>query len=127
MEIGVHEKMLYNVNMQIHSLKLTFQDVVTKDGAKIAAVMGTLYIDDGKVVANKETLKPEPEYEKISFTTALGSNQKLKSVIQEMIVEALTLKNLKIAKENGTMTHFLESVGLNSRPVPKKRVSKTRK
>jgi len=113
--------------MQIHSLKLTFQDVTTKDGAKIAAVMGTLYIDDGKMVANKETLKPEPEYEKISFTTALGSNQKLKSVIQEMIVEALTLKNLKIAKENGTMTHFLESVGVNPRTVPRKRVSKKRK
>jgi len=118
---------LYNFYMQIHSLKLSFQDIVTKDGAKIAAVLGTLYIDDGKVVANSETLNPEPEYEKISFTTALGSNQKLKSVIQEMIVEVLTLKNMQIAKENGTLTHFVKAMGVNTRPVPKKRISKTRK
>jgi hypothetical protein len=113
--------------MQIHSLKLTFQDIVTKDGAKIAAVLGTLYIDDGKMVANKETLKPEPEYEKINFTTALSNNLKLKTVIQEMIVEALTLKNLQLAKENGNLTHFVEAMGVNTRPVPRKRVSKIRR
>jgi len=113
--------------MQIHSLKLTIQDITTKDAAKLAVVMGTLFIDDGKMVANSETLQPEPDYEKISFTTALGNNQKLRTCIQELIVEALTLKNLQIAKENGTLTHFVEAMGVNTKPVPKKRVSKTRK
>ncbi len=101
--------------MQVHSLKLSFQDIVSKDGAKLAVVLGTLYLD------NKE-----PELEKINFTTAISTNPKLKTVIQEMIVEALTLKNLQIAKENGTLTHFVEAMGVNTRPVPRKRVSKVR-
>jgi len=113
--------------MQIHSLKLTFQDVLTKDGAKIAAVLGTIYLDDGKIISNSETLKPEPEYEKINFTSSLDSNTKLKSVIQEMIIEALTLKNLKLAKDNGTLTHFVEAMGVSTKPVPKKRISKVRR
>ena len=72
-------------------------------------------------------LKPEPELETINFTTALGNNQKLKSVIQDLIVEAVTLKNLKIAKENGTLTHYLESCGVQTKPMPIKRKSKIRK
>lgn len=113
--------------MQVHSLKLTVQDVMTKDGAKIAAVMGTLFIDSGKTIANSETMNPEPELETIQFTTALNSSVELKKVIQKLIMEAVTLKNLKIAKESGTVSHFLESVGVQTKPKPIKRVSKTRK
>ena len=113
--------------MQVHSLKLTIQDVHTKDNAKIAAVMGTLFIDTGKTVANAETLQPEPELETIHFTTALNTDPELKKVIQALIVEAATLKNLKIAKESGTLNHFLESCGVDTKPKAAKRVSKTRK
>jgi hypothetical protein len=112
--------------MQVHSLKLTIQDVTTKDAARIAAVMGTLFIDTGKTVANKETLKTEPEMEVIHFTTALNNNPTLKKVIQDLIMEAATLKNLKIAKESGTINHFLESCGVQSTVGAKKMVSKTR-
>lgn len=112
--------------MKVHSLKLTLQDIVTKDGAKIAAVMGTLFIDSGKTIANKETMNPEPELEAINFTTSLNSSVELKTVMQKLIIEALTLKNLKIAKESGTITHFLEAVGVPTKPKPIKRVSKTR-
>lgn len=112
--------------MKVHSLKLTIQDVHTKDSFKIAAILGTLTIDTGKKVANKTTLKPEPELEHIQFTTALNNDPAFKSMIQGMIVEALSLRELKIAKESGTLSHLLESVGQSSRPVVKKRVSKTR-
>ena len=71
--------------MQIHSLKLTFQDITTADGAKLAVVLGTVFIDTGKKIANTETLKPEPEFETINFTTSIGANPKLKSVIQEWV------------------------------------------
>lgn len=113
--------------MQIHSLKLTFQDIVTKDAAKLAVVNGTLFIDTGKQVANTETLKPEPEFETINFTTALGNSPDLKRIIQTLVMEALTLKNLKIAKENGNLTHFLETTGVQTKPKVIKRKSKTRK
>jgi hypothetical protein len=109
--------------MQIHSLKLTFQDIVTKDVAKIAVVNGTLFIDTGKTIGDTT----EPEFETINFTTAMSRTPALKNAIQELIMEAVTLKNLKIAKENGNLTHFLEASGVQTKPIPVKRVSKTRK
>lgn len=113
--------------MQIHSLKLTIQDVRTKDSAKIAVVMGTLFIDEGKKQSNPETMQPEPVYEQINFTTALNNSSKFKQCIQEMIIEALTLKNLKIARENGNLTHFVESVGYQTKkPGIVRRISKVR-
>lgn len=112
--------------MQIHSLKLNIQDVHTKDAAKVAVVMGTLFIDDGKKVVNSETMKPEPAYETINFTTLLSNNETFKRSIQDLIMEALTLKNLKIAKENGNLTHFLEASGVQTKPKTKKRASKVR-
>ena len=112
--------------MQIHSLKLTFQDIITKDAAKLAVMMGTLFIDHGTKVLNEKTGEFEPDLESIQFTTALSNAPKLQEALQPLIIEALTLKNIKIAKENGTLTHFLESVGGTIKPKPVKRVSKTR-
>jgi len=112
--------------MQVKSLKLTVQDVSTKDAFNIAAVLGTLVIDTGKTVANPATLNPEPELEEINFTTALNNNEALKNCIQSLIIEALTLKKLKISKESGTLAHTLESYGVETKPKKGKRVSKTR-
>lgn len=112
--------------MQIHSLKLTFQDIVTKDAAKLAVMMGTLFIDNGGKVLNNKNGEFEPKLESIQFTTALSNAPDLQAALQPLIMEALTLKNIKIAKENGTLTHFLESVGVETKPKPRKRVSKTR-
>jgi len=112
--------------MQIHSLKLTFQDIVTKDAAKLAVVLGTLFIDNEEKVLNEKTGEFEPALESIQFTTALSTNPELEKVIQGIMMEALTLKNIKIAKENGTLTHFLETCGAEIKSKPLKRVSKTR-
>lgn len=103
--------------MKINSLKLTIQDVETADGKPIAAIMGTVFIEDGtfkkdindQLVLDQEGM-PIPFYETINFTTALSSAPSLKKDIQALIIEALTLKNLEIAKENGTLSHFVQTI-----------------
>lgn len=90
----------------------------TSDDKPIAAVMGTVFIDndewkrneEGNMVLDGEGM-PIPIYETINFTTALHTDPGLLKCIQTLIIEALTLKNLAIAEKNGTISHFLEAVG----------------
>lgn len=113
---------------QVHSLKLTIQDVYTKDAAKIAAVLGTLFVDHGEKVLNEVSGEFEPKYEQINFRTALFKHLELQQVIRGLIVEALALEDLKIAKESNTLDHYVEAISGQSTKVKKtKRVSKTRK
>ncbi len=120
--------------MQINSLKLTIQDVHTADHVRIAGVFGTLFLDVGeyKMGPDDEPMLDEagekiPIYETIEFTFALEENADFKKCIKDIILQATTLKNLKIAKENGTVSHFLEAMGVPVTPKVVKRVSKTRK
>lgn len=107
---------------QIHSLKLTIQDVNTKDAAKIAAVMGTLFVDHGEKKLNEATGEFEPVYEQIDFTTALFNHPELQQGVRAMIMEALTLKDLKIAKESNTLSHYVEAItGESTKPKRVKR------
>lgn len=103
--------------MKIHSLKLTLQDVGTADNKKVAAIFGTVFIDNGqfKEDANGPVLdengEKTPIFETINFTTALDNVEHFKQIAQTMIVEALTLKNMEIAEENGTLSHFVRMMG----------------
>lgn len=111
--------------MQIHSLKLTIQDVVSKEGVKIATVFGTLILDTGdkaKTETGEDRLDAEgatiPVLEDIQFILPVNSSKELKAVIQSLAVEALTLKNLEIAKKEGQLSHYVKQVtGL----LPKKK------
>ena len=82
--------------------------------------MGTVFIDKGEKVLNEKSGEFENDLETINFTTTLDNAPELKSSIQSLVVEALTLKNLKIAKENGNLTHFIESVGATTDSKPSK-------
>ena len=107
--------------MKINSLKLTIQDVTTADNHRVAGISATLFIDDGEFKMNeledgtKEPVLDEdgekiPMYETINATGALGANPEMKKVIQALIIELLTLKNLEVAKENGEIEHFVQAV-----------------
>lgn len=109
--------------MKINSLKLTIQDMETSDAKSVAAVMGTLFIDNDEWKKNEEgnlllddAGMPIPIYETINFTTALHVNRQLLSCVQALIIEALTLKNMAIAKKNGTLSHFIKAVGAQTQP-----------
>lgn len=119
--------------MKIHSLKLTIQDLPDKNGELFAGVYGTLTIDTGEVkrdengepVADKEGMLI-PILDDINFVQALNKSKELKAVVQAIAVEALTLKDMTIAKKNGQLSHYIKSVkGLS--PVPKKRGSNVTK
>jgi hypothetical protein len=105
---------------KLRSVTITLQDVTTKDGVTLAAVFGTLAIDTGKVKLNEKTFHQEPVLESINFTTALANHPVFKEQITSLISEALTLKDMKLAQEEGLLS-FL------NKPTVKKRVSKTRK
>jgi hypothetical protein len=104
--------------MKIHSLKLTIQDVPDKKGKLFAAVFGTVVVDTGEVSKDKdgkdrldEDGNPVPVLEDIQTIVPLNANPEFKSHVQAFLIEALTLKNLEIAEENGQISHFLEAVG----------------
>jgi hypothetical protein len=103
--------------MKINSLKLTLQDVESSDKKKIAVIFGTVFIDNDKYKEDingpvlDEHGEKIPVYETINFTTALDNIEHFKQIAQEIIIEALTLKNMKIAEKNGELSHFIESVG----------------
>lgn len=108
--------------MKIHSITLTVQDGETSDNHKIAIVAGTLFVDNDKIHEHEDgtpdTDKKGEEVkdlEKINFVTSLDENPELMKVIQALAIEALTLKNLKIAEKNGTLSHFIESVGVEEK------------
>lgn len=89
-----------------------------KEGKLFAAVFGTLVIDTGEVSKEKdgETPKKDKEgdlvaiLEDIQFIVPLNQSKELKTVIQSLAVEALTLKELKVAKKNGQLSHFVEKI-----------------
>lgn len=103
--------------MKINSLKLTIQDMPDKEGKLFAAVYGTLILDtgevkqdkDGKPVVDKEGVLI-PILENINFITPLNSSKELKACVQALAVEALTLKNMEIAKKEGQLSHFVQAI-----------------
>lgn len=103
--------------MQVHSLKLTIQDMPDKNGKLFATVSGTLTIDTGEKKKNDDgTDYVDAEgdnvaiLEDINFMSALNSSKELKACVQGMIVEALTLKNMQVSKKVGQMSHYVESL-----------------
>ena len=103
--------------MKIHSLKLTIQDMPGKDGKLFAAVYGTLTLDmEEPALDEKGEQKLDAEGQPISmlddinFVTPLNASKELKAVVQSMAVEALTLKDMKVAKKNGQLSHYVDSV-----------------
>lgn len=105
--------------MKVHSLKLTIQDVPDNKGKLFAGVFGTVTLDTGEPVIDEKTGEPKLDaegnvinlLEDIQTATALNANPVFKGEIQAFLIEAITLKNLKIAEENGQVSHFLEAVG----------------
>ena len=124
--------------MQINSLKLTIQDLPDAKGKLFAAVYGTLIVDTGEVKKDedgKEVKDTEGEgvkiLENINFVMPLNQSVELRRVIQAMAMEALTLKNYQIAKENGQLSHFIEATGApagkqmsSKAPVPRRQYKK---
>lgn len=104
--------------MKVHSLKLTIQDMPDKKGKLFAAIFGTVVLDTGeKAKDEKGNIKLDDEgqeipiLDNINCIVPLNQNKIFKSNIQAFLVEAITLKNLKIAEKNGQMSHFLEAIG----------------
>ena len=103
--------------MKIHSLKLTVQDMPGKDGKLFAAVYGTLTLDmeepaldeKGEAKVDKEG-QPISMLDDINFVTSLNSSPELKKVVQALSVEALTLKDMEVAKKNGQLSHYIEKI-----------------
>lgn len=103
--------------MQIHSLKLTVQDVVSKEGDKIATVFGTLILNTGEKAkdargedrrdAEGDTI---PVLENIDFVIPVNSSKELKAVIQSLAVQALTLKDMEIAEKEGELSHYVQAI-----------------
>ena len=112
--------------MKIHSLKLTIQDTPDKKGELFAGVFGTLVIDTGEVAMDADGVTPKLDAEKqqipilddINFAVALNQSKELKTVIQELAIQALTLKDMQVAKKNGQLSHYIEKI---KALAPKKR------
>lgn len=132
--------------MKIHSLKLTIQDMPGKDGKLFAAVYGTLTLDTEQPALDE---KGEPKVDKegqtismlddINFVTPLNNSKELKACVQAIAVEALTLKDMEIAKKNGQLSHYIQAIqaldpknealnkGKEPIPVPRRRTRKKKK
>lgn len=101
-------------------------------GELFAAVSGKVVLDTGEVKVD-EKLEPvldengdtTPILEDINFMFSLNKEPSFQSNIQAIVMEALTLKNLEIAEENGQISHFIKAMGVE--PEKKKRGSKTTK
>lgn len=105
--------------MKVHSLKLTIQDVPDADSGELfAACFATVVLNTGEVAKNADGTdkldeEGQPVYmmEDINTVFPLNKDEVFKGNIQAILMEALTLKNWQIAKENGQLSHFVEAVG----------------
>lgn len=132
--------------MKIHSLKLTIQDMPDKKGNLFAAVYGTLTLDmEEPALDEKGEPKVDEEGQAISmlddinFVTPLNASKELKTVVQALSVEALTLKDMQVAKKNGQLSHYIEKIkaldprkkkaakGAEPAPTPRRRLGKKKK
>lgn len=129
-------------NMQIHSLQLTIQDIVSKEGDKIATVFGKLVLDTGekaKTEQGEDRLDDEgqliPILDSINFVIPVNSSKELKAVVQSLAVQALTLKDMEIAEKNGQLSHYVEAIGAAAPkgvvrkerapvPIPRRKIKK---
>ncbi len=94
------------------------QDMPDKKGNLFAAVSGKLTLNTGDIKLDKkgnavldEAGDMIPILDDINFIFSLNKYPDFKTQIQAMAVEALTLKNMQIAEENGQLSHFVEAVG----------------
>jgi len=118
--------------MKVDSVRLHIQDMPDKKGELFAVVSGKITLDTGEVKLD-EHLKPVldeygdeiPILDDINVMFPLNKEITFKSNIQAIVMEALTLKNLEIAEENGQISHFVKAMGVE--PEKKKRGSKTTK
>ena len=117
-----------------------------KDGKLFAAVYGTLTLDmEEPALDEKGEQKLDAEGQAISmlddinFVTPLNTSKELKMVVQSLAVEALTLKDMQVAKKNGQLSHYIEKIkALDPRkkkaakvaetaPTPRRRLGKKKK
>ncbi len=133
------------ITMHIHSLKLTIQDMPDKKGKPFASVFGTLILNTGEVKVDKDDMPVKdaegdfiPILDNINFILPLNASKELTMVVQSLAVEALTLKDMQIAKKNGQLSHYVEAIkGLDPRkkqatkkaaksvpPTPRRRTTK---
>jgi hypothetical protein len=104
--------------MKIDSIKLHIQDLPDKKGKLFAAVSGKVTLNTGEVKLDEklEVVLDEngdeiPILEDINMMFALNKDPSFAANIQAIAMEALTLKNLEIAEENGQISHFVQAVG----------------
>ena len=117
-----------------------------KKGNLFAAVYGTLTLDmeepaldekgEPKVDAEGQTISMLDD---INFVAPLNKSKELKAVVQALSVEALTLKDMEIAKKNGQLSHYIEKIkaldprknkvkrGPEPAPTPRRRPGKKKK
>lgn len=111
----------------------------SKEGRNIATVFGTLTLDTEEVAKDSEgneRLDAEgttiPVLDDINFVIPVNSSPELKAVIQSLAVQALTLKDMEIAKKNGQLSHYVQAVkGVAPEqpepapiPVPRRKIKK---
>ena len=107
--------------MKIHSFSMTVQDLPDptdkKKKRKFAGIFGSIKINLEEPVLDEKG-KPEVDgdgnplttFDKINFVLPLRRNPEVKKVIQEMVIEALTLRGMKVAEEDGELSHYMEWV-----------------
>lgn len=119
--------------MKVDSIRLHIQDMPDKKGELFAVVSGKITLDTGEIKLD-EFLKPVldsegeeiPILDDINVMFPLNKEPSFKTNIEAIAMEALTLKNLEIAKENGQISHFVQAMGA---PKPKrgKNITKPKK
>lgn len=113
-----------------------------KEGKLFAAVYGTLTLDmEEPALDEKGEAKVDAEGQAVSmlddinFVTPLNNSKELKACVQSIAVEALTLKDMEVAKKNGQLSHYVQAIkALDPRqkkaapksvpPVPRRRTRK---
>ena len=122
----------YSDNMKIDSIKLHIQDLPDKEGKLFAAVSGKITLNTGEIKVDEKSVPVLDEHgdeipilDDINVMFALNKDPSFKSNIEAIAMEALTLRNLEIAEENGQISHFVKEMGAPA--GKKKRGSKTTK
>lgn len=119
--------------MKVHSIRITIQDVQTKEKIPVVAGFTDIFLDhnevmledDGSVKLDEDNL-PQKKYEKITATWLLSQNVVLKREIQKMVITAITQHDIEQRKKTGESLNMGEDYGLGISKPKVKRVSKTR-
>lgn len=118
---------MYNINMKIHSIRITIQDVETSDKIPVVAGFTDVFLDndevmlddDGNVKLDDDNL-PQKKFEKISSTWLMSQNVVLKREIQKMVITMITQHDIEQRKAKGEPLPLEDEIGLGMKKPKRK-------